>query len=318
MPPQLYSWSKNLPVNKISAVIDHKIKSAVFPLVCADHCAHLLNYRFSEVVTNGQKLAEVLLHGYRLYRYDMVLVFSDPYVEAQALGCPITLDPYPTLLGPKSRDRFNRTLEIAKAAQILRNEIDGPVFVSIKGPFSLAAFLGGIEQFLKTVLKNEKLAFALLNEAVQFQKRYLDRLLQSGVNIFIGDPLASSSVISPAIFSKFALEPIKTLVKKIKEQGVIAGIHICGNTKPIMTALDAIGADILSIEDVRMKTRTIRMGGVSTHTILHGNARSITAEVKQAFDSSPLIFSTSCDVPPQTDPENIKTMIRVAREFSKS
>jgi uroporphyrinogen decarboxylase len=304
-------------VDKISAVINHKMDTAVSPLVCADHCAHLLKYKFSEVATKGEKLAEVLAYGYELYKYDMLLLFSDPYIEAQALGCPISLDPYPSLLGPKSHDRFDRTQEIIKAAQILKTKVDVPVFVSIKGPFSLAAFLGGIEDFLKILLRNENEAFALLEEATQFQNRYLDRLLQVGLNIFIGDPLSSSSVISPAVFKKFALEPIKALVKKIKEQGFLAGIHICGNTKPIMKALDTSGADILSIEDIAVKTRTTRMGGVSTHTILHGDGRNVAAEVKEAYVNKPLIFSTSCDVPPQTNPENIKTMIRVAREFSE-
>ena len=304
-------------MDKISAVIEHKRDTAVFPLVCADHCAHLLKYKFSEVATQGEKLAEVFLHGYELYKYDMLVLFSDPYVEAQALGCPISLDPYPSLLGPKSHERFDRTQEIIKAAQILKTETEVPVFVSIKGPFSLAAFLGGIEHFLKMLLKNEDVAIALLQEATQFQNSYLDQLIQTGVNIFIGDPLASSSVISPLVFTKYALEPIRALVQRIKECGVLAGIHICGNTKPIMTDLDKIGADILSVEDITVKTKTTRMGGVSTQTILNGEAKSIGAEVKEAYANKPLIFSTSCDVPPQTNPENIKTMIQAAREFSE-
>jgi uroporphyrinogen decarboxylase len=303
-------------VDKISAVIKHERQSAVFPLVCADHCARLLNYKFSEVATSGQKLAEVLSYGYELYQYDMVLVFSDPYVEAQALGCPIALDPYPTLLGPKSDDRHDRTHAIAEAAQILKTKVDVPVFVSIKGPFSLAAFLGGIEHFLKVLLKKETEAFDLLQEATQFQHMYLDTLLQLDINIFIGDPLSSCSVISPAIFSKYALGPIMALVQKIKEQGVLAGIHICGNTNPIITALDTTGADILSTEDITIATKTMRMGGISTQTILNGNAHSISAEVKDAYNNKPLIFSTSCDVPPQTDPDNIRTMMQAVCEYS--
>lgn len=304
-------------MDKISAVIKHERQSAVFPLVCADHCARLLHYRFSEVATSGQKLAEVLLHGYELYRYDMVLVFSDPYVEAQALGCPVALDPYPTLLGPKSHDRLDRTHVIVEATQILKTKVDVPVFVSIKGPFSLAAFLGGIEYFLKILLKRENEAFDLLQQATRFQHRYLDTLLRLDVNIFIGDPLSSCSVISPAIFSKYALAPIQALMQRIKEHGVLAGIHICGDTKPIIAVLDTMGADILSIEDITAATKTVRMGGVSTQTILNGDAHGISAEVKDAYDNRPLIFSTSCDVPPQTDPDNIRTMMQAVRQYSE-
>ncbi|MGB7055781.1 MAG: uroporphyrinogen decarboxylase family protein [bacterium] len=304
-------------MDKISQVVDHKITSAVFPLVCADHCAHLLNIPFSEVATNGSKLAEVLAYGYDQYQYDMILVFSDPYVEAQALGCPVELDPYPTLRGPKSNKHLDRTHEVMKAAEILKRDLDVPVFVSIKGVFSLAAFLGGVEHFLRILLKRESEANEFLEQAMQFLETYLDSILSLGVNVFIGDPLASSSVISPAIFRKYALDPLITMVQRVKAQGALAGIHICGDTQPILEILDHTGADILSIENVTTKTETLRMGGVSTQTILNGDAGSISLEVLSALSITPLILSTSCDVPPQTDPASIMTMLRVAREYQE-
>jgi len=305
-------------VDRISQVLNGQTKAAVFPLVCADHCAHLLKLEFSEVATNGKKLADVLTYGYELYQYDMVLVFSDPYVEAQSMGCPVELDPYPTLRGPKSSKRIDRTNEIFKAAETLKQKLDVPVFVSIKGPFSLAAFLGGIENFLKLLLKKELEAFKLLDEAMRFQEDYLNRLLTLGVNVFIGDPLSSSSVISPTFFAKYALPGIKALVQKIKAHEVLAGLHICGDTRPIIQTIDRIGADILSIENITTRTKTIRMGGVSTHTILSGNKSGIASEVTNALSSKPIILSTSCDVPPQTNPGSIKTMLSVAREHRES
>jgi MtaA/CmuA family methyltransferase len=305
-------------MDKITQVVNRQITSAVFPLVCADHCAHMLNLQFSEVATSGAKLAEVLIYGYEQYAYDMVLVFSDPYVEAQALGCPVELNPYPVLLGPKSKKRIDRTQEIMKAAEILKSSLDVPIFVSIKGPFSLAAFLGGIEHFLKIILKQEQQATELLEQALQFQSRYLDNILSLDVNIFIGDPLASSSVISPAIFRKYALDPLKILVERVKSKGVLAGIHICGDTQPIIGALDKTGADILSIENIMVDTKAIRMGGVSTQTILHGNADPIALEVENALSTPPLVLSTSCDIPPQTNPENIRTVIRLAHEHGEN
>jgi MtaA/CmuA family methyltransferase len=269
---------------------------------------------FSDVATNGGKLAEALTYAYRQYLYDMVLVFSDPYVEAQALGCQVKLDPYPVLQTAKSNKSTDRTHEIIKAADILKHHLDIPVFVSVKGVFSLAAFLGGIENFLKITLRKESQADELLEQAMQFQEDYLENFLSLGVNVFIGDPLASSSVISPAIFQKYALNPLETLVRRIKERGALAGIHICGDTRPIMEFLDRAGADILSIEDATIHTKTLRMGGVSTQTILNGNVEDVSKEARSALAITPLILSTSCDVPPQTNPTNIMAMLRAARE----
>jgi uroporphyrinogen-III decarboxylase len=305
-------------VDRISEVVNRQISSAIFPLVCADHCAHLLKIQFSEVATSGEKLAEVLAYGYDRYQYDMVLVFSDPYVEAQALGCPVELDPYPILHGPRSNEHFDRTNEIMKATETLKRDLDIPIFVSIKGVFSLAAFLGGVEHFLKILLKRESEAKEFLQQAMQFQDTYLDSILSLGVNVFIGDPLASSSVISPTIFQKHALNPLKILIEKVKAKQMLAGIHICGDTRPIIEMLDGIRADILSVEDITTPTDTLRMGGVSTQTILNGDAATISAEVKSALHVTPLILSTSCDIPPQTHPDNIMTMIRAAREQDNS
>ena len=300
-------------MNKILDVIEGKQNYAVFPIVGADHCARLLNLNFSEVANDGRKLAEVLEYGYNLYGYDMVLVFSDPYVEAQAMGCQIEYTPYPTIITAKTDKRFDRIPVIIEATRILKQKLDTPIFVSIKGPFSLAAFLIGIDKFLKILVKDTTAAIEAIDQALEFQKKYLSKLLAIGVNIFLGDPLASASVISPDMFEKFAYPPLRVLIDEIKDKRMIAGIHICGDTIPIIPMLDSLKADILSIEDIRPKTKTIKMGGVSTQTILHGTKAKIRAEAHMALEQVPIILATSCDVPPETNPESIKEMMRNAQ-----
>lgn len=284
-------------------------------MVCADHGAYLLNLKLKDVAQDGEKLAQVIQYCYELYCYDMVLVFTDPYVEAQAMGCPVELEPYPTLLGPAARPSLDRTQEIIHAAGILKMELDVPVFVSIKGPFTLAAFLAGIEYYLKIVLKKEDEASRFVETALQYQLHYLEELLSLGVNIMIGDPLASSSVISPGIFSKYAFKGLQTLVAKVKEHGAFAAVHICGEVSAISEHLDKLGADFLSIEDIELRTDTLKMGGVGTNTILNGDPRRIKSEVETAFRNKNVILSTTCDVPPHTPPDNIKTMLRIASEY---
>lgn len=323
-------------MNRIEEVIRRKKKFAVFPIVCADHCAHLLNKNFKRVATDGRILAEVLEYGYNLYRYDMVLIFSDPYVEAEAMGCELEYSEYPKISSVASIHKdfiknsqfkseakgkcFNlrdRTKEIIKSARILKRNLDVPVFVSIKGPFTLACFIYGTEDFLKILLNDGKLAKSVIKSALDFQIKYLKKLLKIPINIFIGDPLASVSVISPSLFKKFAYEPLKILVKEIKKGGIISGIHICGDTEPIIEYLDKLNADILSIEDITLKTKTLKMGGVSTITLLSGGRAKIKKEIESALRQEFLILSTSCDVPVNTPIEHIKTMISDARQYEK-
>lgn len=290
-------------------------------MVCADHCARLLNMNLPEVINDGNKLAQVLEYGLKTYQYDMVLVFTDPYVEAQALGCPVAFPSVfgnPILLGPQSNSpnvSCDRTSVIIQAAQLLKQRVDVPVFVSIKGPFTLASFLLGIEEFLKNLLQAEINIQEAIRVALEFQLDYLSRLLKIGVNIFIGDPMASVSVISPKIFQRFAFQPLKILINKIKSERRIVGLHICGNTKPIISILDELGADILSIEDITPKTKTLKMGGVATDTILVGNEAKLTKAVKKALNEPYLILATACDVPMETDSRNIKLMMEIARSI---
>jgi uroporphyrinogen decarboxylase len=163
------------------------------------------------------------------------------------------------------------------------------------------------------LLADEGKAKRAIDLALEFQAKYLERLLALGVNIFIGDPVASSSVISPKTFKRFAFEPLQILINKIKEEQLIAGVHICGDTKPIIPMLDELGADILSIEDITPKTKTLKMGGVSTDTIFSGSKAKIEEEVRQALTEPYLILATSCDVSMETDSKNIKIMMEIVR-----
>lgn len=288
---------------------------AVFPMVGADHCARLIGLPFQRVATDGTALARALEHGYRAYGYDMVLVFSDPYVEAQALGCPVRLDSHPTLMGPRSGDSLDRTGEIVLAAALLRDGVDVPVFVSIKGPFSLAAFLVGIEEFLRLLITDLPAADRFVAEALRFQLSYLERIAAVGAHVLIGDPVASASVVSPGVFCGVALEPLRRMVEAARAKGCLVGVHICGDTGPIMGPLDDLAVDFLSIEDIARPTRTLKMGGVATHTIFMGDPRAIEQEIRVAASQPRLIFSTACDVPAETDPESIRTMVTSAHGY---
>lgn len=306
-------------MNRIEEVLDRKRKFAVFPIVCTDHCAHLSKMDFVEMAHSGEKLAEVIEYGYRLYQYDMVLVFVDAYVEAQAMGCAIEFVPYPRLKADATRllrmqTDADRTGEVIKAAKILKQQVDVPVFVSIKGPFTLAGFLTGLDEFLKMLIRDPEAAQTIIKEALDFQLAYLERLLEVDADIFIGDPIASASVISPRSFERFALPALKVLMGRIKDRRRIGGLHICGETGPIATALDECRADILSIEDITVPTKTLKMGGVSTATILGGDRPAIEAEVAAALREAHLVVSTSCDVPVETPADNIKAMIEFARK----
>ena len=313
-------------MDRIRAVLSKQDRVAVFPIVGMDHAARLSNLDFAEVAHDGVKIAHCVEHAFKTYQYDMALIFVDAYVEAEAMGCKVGFSPDARLLSPapaysgaasKPEDRpttiGDRTGEVIKAAAILKAQVDVPVFVSIKGPFTLAAFLTGLDDFLKLLIRDPGRAYEIIDDALGFQLSYLERLLAVGVDIFVGDPVASGSVISPKTFQQLARPVLRTLMERIKGRGQIGGIHICGETRSIADPLDECGADILSVEDITIPTKTLKMGGVSTETVLHRGRAAIEEEVRAAQRQDRLILATSCDVPVETPAANIKAMVEFAR-----
>ena len=57
----------------------------VFPMVVADHASRIAGYSIAEAVTQADTLARVLYTAWHEYEYDMVMVFTDTVLEAEAM-----------------------------------------------------------------------------------------------------------------------------------------------------------------------------------------------------------------------------------------
>ncbi|MEO0077843.1 MAG: uroporphyrinogen decarboxylase family protein, partial [candidate division WOR-3 bacterium] len=215
----------------------------VFPMVVANHAARLEGFAISEAVTQADVLARVLYSAYRFYGSDMVLVFADTVVEAEAMGAQVLIpeDDDPFVLSParvakiepadpEKDGRMPVVLEATRRlVKLLADE--APVLTSLKGPFSLAAFLRGVENFLADLLDNPRRARYYLDVATENQIRFAGAIIKAGGIPFIGDPVASGSMIGPTMFREFAQPHLARLVRVIHEQGVKVGLHICGDTR---------------------------------------------------------------------------------------
>ncbi|MEO0073038.1 MAG: uroporphyrinogen decarboxylase family protein [candidate division WOR-3 bacterium] len=291
----------------------------------------------AEVVTQPTALARALFSAYRFYDYDGITVFTDTVVEAEAMGAQVIIpedeDPFLLMppqvsrLEPADPDRDGRMPVVLEA--ILRlSELTGgraTILGSLKGPFSLASMLAGTERFLIDLIGQPDRARDFLLVATENQRRYLSAIVRSGAVPFIGDPVASGSVISPEQFSNFAQPYLKRLVEDAHSMGSPVGLHVCGDTSRILGQLFGTGADFVSIEDVRLVSvypeldgKATIMGGVSTTLLLDGTAEDVQAEVRRSLELrlSRLILSSGCDVPVQTPFENIRAMVAAVREWS--
>ncbi|MCS7249920.1 MAG: uroporphyrinogen decarboxylase family protein [candidate division WOR-3 bacterium] len=300
----------------------------VFPLVVANHAAYLTGQKEKELYCDGEKLGKALLYCQNYYGYDAVIVFSDVYVEMEAMGgrleyledSPPEIKEYPKLIKIANPQRDGRIKEILKAAIFLKRHLkDFPIFVSLKGPFSLATLLIGVEKFFLMLIKNEKKAKEIINIAFENQLRFLKAILEIDCIPFIGDPFASGSLIGAKLFENYALPPLKELIKEC----LIAGLHICGDTKNLLPLIIETKAKIISLEtDVSFAKRYFPediylMGSVPTHLLVEGDIFQVKEECEKEIlaGGRNFILSTACDVPKYAKKENVKTMVDVGHFY---
>lgn len=308
----------------------------VFPMVVADHASRIAGYPIVESVTQADTLARVLYTAWREYSYDMVMVFTDTVLEAEAMGAQVVIseDESPFLLEPPrveklepaDPDKDGRMPVILAATRQLKKLLgkEVPVITSIKGPFSVAAFLCGIERFLESTLERPEEAQEYLRVATDNQIRYAEAVFGAGGIPFIGDPVASGSLVGPTLFRKLALPALAELVSSIHGLGTWTGVHVCGNTAGMVADICASGADVVSIEiDMAVARREagpdkVLMGSIPTSLVLEGPADKVAEAARENLEAGGpnTILSTGCDVPRDAPAENVKAIVDAGRRWT--
>ena len=211
------------------------------------------------------------------------------------------------------------------------------------GPFSLASYLtGGTENFLMEIATAEmeedaererklKTVMEISSDALIV---FLKATIEAGSDIAqAGDSLASLSMISPAIYEKYVypyeVKVFETINPIIHARGGVTLLHICGDTTRILPLMSRTGADILEIDSLvdmgearrNFGDRVAFMGNIEPSRVLfQGTPEAVYDECVACMSTARaeeggFILGSGCEVPPNAPPENIRAMVRAAREF---
>jgi uroporphyrinogen decarboxylase len=127
--------------------------------------------------------------------------------------------------------------------------------------------------------------------------------------IWIGEGMASGSLISPATYREFVLPYERELVERIRQLGALSLLHICGNITPSLSAIAQSGADAVDVDsptDWRsaieiLGPRMCLKGNISPMSFLPENVGRLAAECENAIEMAApakgFILSTGCLVP---------------------
>jgi uroporphyrinogen decarboxylase len=315
------------------------------PLIL-NHAARVLGCRIDEYSTSGSTMARAHVAAYRRYRQDMVCIFSDTAVLAEALGTrlhfppddvprfeePAVAEPQDAAgLAPVDARAAGRLPVLLEAVRRCVEEVGGEVLVSCcyPAPFSTAAALRGTAAFARDLYKHPAEAHVLLQKAERLALDFAGAVAGAGGVPVLVDPVASGSVISPRAFREFALPGLRSVLAEVRRLGFPPILHICGRTASIIEMMAESGADAISIDQIDLAEarrlvgeRVCLMGNVRpAETLLGASTEAVRAEALsclRAGAGSPrgFILASGCEVPVEAPPENVLVLIDAAREGS--
>ncbi|MCU0723514.1 MAG: hypothetical protein MUC63_07855 [Planctomycetes bacterium] len=306
----------------------------VVPLVAPDHACRNTGMSLDLALRDGRTLAAALLGAAVRYRHDLVVVFCDVNVEAEAVGAKLDFPPwsFPHVREPASLDRGDwgfdpargRIRVVLEAIRECRRMLGpaAPLAGCLKGPFSMAALALGSEALLESLLSDAGRAREALRRCASHQAAFAREIARAGAVPWFGDPMASEGLLGARWFREFALPPLKEAVKAASEAARVTALHVCGETGGILEGLAETGAGWISLETkdpAAVKPRlpdALLFGGVPTDLLLNATPGEVRRFCRDAASRLPegCVLASDCDVPEHAPSENVEAMVEGARE----
>jgi uroporphyrinogen decarboxylase len=313
------------------------------PLVL-NHSARVAGVQVGDHNRDGRIMGQCHVKAYRRYGQDLITIFSDTAVTAEAMGTQLYYpgDDVPRVQTPAVSDPGDlsrlvratpddgRLPVYIEAIRTAVAEIGDEVFVTccLAAPFTTAACLRGTDQLARDLYRNKELAHHLLRMSLDVSKDVVDAVVDAGGIPIVVDPVATGSVLGERQFREFALPYLQELHAHIARRNLPPMLHICGQTSRILDAMIESTAALLSLDDIPMAEardragdRVALMGNVRpAQTLLQGTPDDVRREVRALCEvgrtcARGFVLGSGCEVPIGTPSQNIEAMMGAAREY---
>ncbi len=313
----------------------------LMPITMLFACAQI-GARYGDYCTDYRVQVEAQIRTAEKFGFDYVNTMSDPAREAADCGSPVQhFDDQPValledqaLLADKTKLatlKFpdvlggGRMHNAIKAIALFKERLGGEKVIEgwIEGPVAEGADLRGINTLMLDFVDDPGFVRDLFEFVVAMELRFAREQIAAGAEIIgIGD--AAASLIGPRIYEEFALPYERRLVDGVHAMGAKVRLHICGNTRKLVTGMGALGCDIVDLDsltpldDARkaMGSRQVLLGNLNPVTVLmNGTPESVTAGIAECHRQAGgrFIVGAGCEVPRETPPENLRALCDYAR-----
>lgn len=294
-----------------------------------------------------KNIATAFIRAAEKYDCDGVLVDIDTTTLAAAVGAPVDypddeparcvrgcigdLASVPDLAPPRIANGKHIQIWL-EAVRLLAQHFGDEICIRgncDQAAFSLASMIRGPQDWMMDLLDetNREYILKLLDYCTDATCQFIRLMAQTGAHVTSnGDSTAGPDMVSPQMYREFALPYEKKIAAEAHAAGLPYVLHVCGNTTPILDDIIQSGADGLELDyktDVNLARDALHgrmcfIGNLDPSGVLAlGTVADVereTARLLEVFSDTPgFILNAGCAIPPNTPPENIEAMMRVAR-----
>ncbi|MBI1735659.1 MAG: DUF169 domain-containing protein [Candidatus Rokubacteria bacterium] len=325
-----------------------------YPIV-ASFAGTLDGLSIEEYCTNVPRAITAMLHYYERYQPDVVLAYNDLAKEAEAFGCGVKYSDYVVpsidthvlhedkadlakiaMPDPYRTARLPGFLEQCEA--LVKAKVPAAMGAVAVGPWTIAMLMRNPEIMLLDTYEDPQFIHDLMRVTTDNCKLWGDAIVKTGIGLSFSEPTASISLISPDNYREFIAPYHKELVDHFKAKKVGVTTHICGTTYPIYDDLIACGFTTISFDldqqsDPKLhvdqldrfmqvaRGRAVAIGNVDATMFEKTTRAAMEAEVRRCVDTaarhSAFILSTSCEIPPRSDPQAVRWFMDAARDYGR-
>ena len=326
----------------------------VYPIV-ASFAGTLDGLSIEEYCTQPAKAITAMMNYYERYQPDVVLAYNDLAKEAEAFGCHVKYSDYVvpsidehvladdkgrlatlTMPDPYKTGRLPGFLEQCEA--LVKAKPPTAIGAVAVGPWTIAMLLRNPETMLLDTFEDPQFIHDAMRITTDFSKAWGEAIAKTGIGLSFSEPTASISLISPDNYREFIAPYHKELVDHFKAKKVGVTTHICGTTYPIFEDVINCGFTTLSFDldqqaDPALhvdqlarfmevsRGRAVAIGNVDATKFEKTTKEAMVADVRRCIDTaarqSAFILSTSCEIPPRSEPEIVKWFMDAAHEYGR-
>jgi MtaA/CmuA family methyltransferase len=302
--------------------------------------AHYVGATLSEYLLDYRNLVKANLAMIEDFDFDILQTLTDPFRESVDFGLEVEFpeDGLPKrirpllapgddiqkvpMVDPGSGRRMSDRIE---AVRMLHEQAaqEVPVMGWVEGAMAEANDLLGDTTMMTAFYDDPEWLTALMERITEVEIAFARVQIDAGADIIgLGDAVAS--IVSPAMYRKFALPYEKRIFDAVHEKGALARLHICGNTSRILPDMLASGADFIDVDwmvDYATAAKVFGdqaglVGNFDPVSVMYsGTAEKIEAAVLHCLEvGGDRSFSAAgCEIPDGTSPENLRVHARVLR-----